>query len=331
MMNKVTGFRELSKKTFGAARLFHKRGSKGHCWRRLSRLTPGSLASFVILPTLVVLAVAIAVGPTLWRKLYPPVKDFCVAHLAHLDPGHIAWNIVWLLAFLSLGALVLVLAREMVLSARLRSSIARRRAATPESVRQLQRRYQLQVPIVCTDEDRLYAFCYGLRRPAIVISSGLNKALAEPEIEAVLLHEVAHAIRRDPLKIFVSRLMARALFYIPLLHRMQERYVLRLEISADQRVVDSLGVRPLAAALSKMLQAPVGTRPVPVTAGMANATEERILHLLEPNRKLPSVIFSKAESITISLVVIISGFLGGGFAGVVNSLVLSGAFCNFQA
>jgi len=208
------------------------KGSVDRDGRESSRLTRGPLVSFVLLPTIVVLGIGIVVGPPLWRMWYPPVREFCVAHFARLDPGHMAWKVMLLLVLVSLAALVLNLTRDLVLSARLKRTIARHGVTTPQNLKQLQQRHRLRTPVVCTEEEGLYAFCYGLRRPAIVISSGLNQALSEAELEAVILHEAAHAKSRDPRKILISRLLARALFYIPPLGTLQERYALYTNCTA---------------------------------------------------------------------------------------------------
>lgn len=309
-----------------------KRNPMGHhwLWYRLSRLASVRPVSYVLLPTVVISAVGVAAGPTLWRMLYPPVREFCVAQLARLEPSHILWYVLLFLATFSLGALVFALAKESALSARLRRTIACRSMAPPANLRQVQQRHQLRIPLVCTKEEGLYAFCHGLLHPAIVISSGLNKALSETEMEAVLLHEAAHASSRDPLRVLVSKLVTKALFYIPLVNRWQKRYLLRLEVSADRSVVSALGVQPLASALKTMLQAPSNAKALDVAASMMNVTEERILHLQEPHRKLPSLLFSRAEVLTVALIVVGSGLLGGGFTSAVNALIGSGAFCNFQ-
>ncbi len=282
---------------------------------------------FGILPALALLGVGLASGPTLWHMWYPSVREFCVTQLARLTPDHVVWYVLLLLASVSLGALTLALIRELVLSARLRRIIARRMIKPPENISQLRNRHRLQIPLVCIDEERPYAFCCGLMQPRIVVSSGLNKVLSEPEMEAVLLHEAAHASRRDPMKIFLSLMVARALFYTPIVNRLQKRYVLRLEVEADRAVVAALKVQPLAAALSKMLQSTTSAEGVGITATIANSAEERITYLLEPRLGLPPLIPPRVEIIANSLLVGGAGLLGGSFVSAVNRLIGSGAFC----
>lgn len=45
-----------------------------------------------------------------------------------------------------------------------------------------------------------FAYCIGLWRPKVVISTGLERALSKEELEAVVAHEYAHAARRDNLR-----------------------------------------------------------------------------------------------------------------------------------
>src|SRR6185312_12316095 len=60
------------------------------------------------------------------------------------------------------------------------------------------------------------AFCAGLLRPTVYISTGALARLAPPELEAVLWHEATHRLRRDPLRLAIARVLAGAL---PLLGR----------------------------------------------------------------------------------------------------------------
>ncbi len=295
--------------------------------RQLKWLVGQGVGSHMVLPVLIILAVGVAAGPAVWRMVYPPLREFCLMQLARVQPGNIAWYVLLLAAAIGFGAALLVLAKHLVASARLRRTIAQNQIATPERLTRISRRRHLEMPIVCVQDAEPHAFCRGVLRPAIVITSALDGALSEAELEAVVLHEAAHARGHDPLRILISRMLAGALFYIPLAHPLRERYLIRLEVLADRAAVQSLGPESLAAALAIMLgaQAP---RTLGVAAGIENATEERIRHLLEPDRKLPPPLVRRAEVVASGLLVTGSGLLGGGVTVAVNALIRSGALCN---
>lgn len=52
--------------------------------------------------------------------------------------------------------------------------------------------------------EQPYAYCYGLLRPRICLSTGLVHLLDDEELEAVLLHERYHLQNYDPLKIVLA-------------------------------------------------------------------------------------------------------------------------------
>jgi hypothetical protein len=103
--------------------------------------------------------------------------------------------------------------------------------------------------VVCLDSPAASAFCAGLLRPRVFVTSSMVAALADEELEAVLVHEAEHARRRDPLRRLVGRTAADVLFWLPLVgwwtrHRLEDA-----ELAADRAVIDRVGRSPLARAL----------------------------------------------------------------------------------
>jgi hypothetical protein len=106
------------------------------------------------------------------------------------------------------------------------------------------------IPAIAFDDPQPHAFCSGLVRARIYVSSGALNALGTQELGAVLAHEAHHACRRDPLRIFSAHVLSDALFFLPLLSRLSERYESLAELEADEAAVHATGDRrPLAAAL----------------------------------------------------------------------------------
>jgi Zn-dependent protease with chaperone function len=103
--------------------------------------------------------------------------------------------------------------------------------------------------VVCLDSPAASAFCAGLLRPRVFVTSGMVAALADEELDAVLVHEAEHARRRDPLRRLVGRAAADVLFWLPLVgwwtrHRLEDA-----ELAADRAAIDRVGRSPLARAL----------------------------------------------------------------------------------
>ena len=141
--------------------------------------------------------------------------------------ANLAAVVVLVLAVFGLAVVVLAVAgatRELTGSAR----FCRRMAATA--------RGKLGDAFVFEDE-RARAFCAGLLRPRVYVSTGAIAALDEPALQAVLLHERHHASRRDPLRLAVGRVMARALFFVPGVGELVRHQQSLAELGADEQAI----------------------------------------------------------------------------------------------
>lgn len=177
------------------------------------------------------------------------------------------------LALAALGALVIYLALR---------GVVRELAANQRFSRSIRARVIRRSGQVCVFEDeRPQAFCAGLLRPRVYLSSGAARALPADELRAVLAHERHHRDRRDPLRIAAGRVLAKALFFMPVLGRLHSSYCATAELAADDAAIVADGGSPsaLASALVAFTEA---TRP----AGSVGIAPERVDHML--GRRVPS-------------------------------------------
>jgi len=86
-------------------------------------------------------------------------------------------------------------------------------------------------------DERPRAFCAGLFRPRVYVSSGAVAVLDEAALHAVLAHERHHLARRDPLRLAAGRVIATALFIVPGLGEVARRQEALAELSADESAV----------------------------------------------------------------------------------------------
>jgi hypothetical protein len=100
-------------------------------------------------------------------------------------------------------------------------------------------------------DPRPQAFCAGYLRPEVYVSARAVELLTDAELDAVLAHENHHRRARDPLRLAAGRILSEALFFLPGLRPLSERYADLAELSADRAAVDaSKGKKaPLASAL----------------------------------------------------------------------------------
>lgn len=173
-------------------------------------------------------------------------------------------------------------------------------------------------------DERPQAFCVGLLRPRIFVSSGTVAILDERELAAVLAHEVHHASRRDPLRVLVARVLADALFFLPIMRHAADRYTAMAEMAADEAAVLCCGDR--GALASAMLtfdeRAPAGT------VGIA---AERVDHLLgQPPRWQLSLSLLAAAVVTIAAVAMLGAATAAAAPdGGLSVAVLAAQLCAF--
>lgn len=130
----------------------------------------------------------------------------------------------------------------------------------------------------------MFAFTHGIWRPRVCVSVAMVQLLTPAELEAVLLHERHHCDRRDPLLVMISRGLANALNFIPLVPALHVRYEAIKELAADASAVEQVGTAAMAGALYKTLSCQAGCPDFGGAAvGALSVTQRRIDHLLAPD------------------------------------------------
>lgn len=92
----------------------------------------------------------------------------------------------------------------------------------------------------------------GILRPHISLPSGIDQLLSKHELNAVLVHEVTHARRRDNLIRLIYEVALCALWFHPLIWIVGSRLALYRELSCDESVIQSARRGDLISALAKL-------------------------------------------------------------------------------
>ena len=92
----------------------------------------------------------------------------------------------------------------------------------------------------------------GVLRPRISLPNGLDRLLSQQELDAVLMHELAHARRRDNLISLLYEVAACVLWFHPLVWLAGARMSLYRELSCDESVIENAHGRALVSALAKL-------------------------------------------------------------------------------
>ena len=137
--------------------------------------------------------------------------------------------VVLALALLGLAVIAMLLAsvtREWVRASRLARQLSRRGSPGPDGA-------------LVLEDERPGAFCAGLFRPRVYLTTGAVGLLDEDALRAVVAHERHHASRRDPLRFAAEHVLARSLFFVPGARELGRRHRRVAELSADERAVDA--------------------------------------------------------------------------------------------
>ncbi|MEZ5571276.1 MAG: M56 family metallopeptidase [Halioglobus sp.] len=123
------------------------------------------------------------------------------------------------------------------------------------------------------------AFTLGGLRPKVFISAGMLSACSSEDIDCILRHEHAHRERHDNLRIMVGRFLIAPFprrWSEPLLHDLK----LCCEMACDMRAAADSSRDKVAAALLRVARVQQQAAPSGSLAFAGNATEQRILALL---------------------------------------------------
>jgi bla regulator protein BlaR1 len=77
----------------------------------------------------------------------------------------------------------------------------------------------------------------GLWRPVLLVPAGVEESLAPPELEAVLAHELCHALRRDNLTAAIHMIVEAVFWFHPLVWWIGARLVDERERACDEHVL----------------------------------------------------------------------------------------------
>ena len=116
----------------------------------------------------------------------------------------------------------------------------------------------------------------GVIRPYISLPRGIDRLLSKKELDAVLIHEVMHARRRDNLVGLLYEIALCALWFHPLVWLTGSRLAMFRELSCDDSVIESSRGADLVTAMAKLI---VPGRSHALRAGAATLFSHRLTRL----------------------------------------------------
>lgn len=132
----------------------------------------------------------------------------------------------------------------------------------------------------------------GWTKPLILLPVGMASGLSSQQLEAILLHELAHIRRHDFLANVVQRMIETVLFYHPAVWYLSSRIRLAREQCCDDLAVEASGDRLGYASVLALIEEYRQSTDLALAMGQKPLVM-RIHRLLEPktNRPLPKAVF----------------------------------------
>jgi Zn-dependent protease with chaperone function len=160
-----------------------------------------------------------------------------------------------------------------------------RQAAPPEALAVAHRsamRHGFELLVL--DTRTPLCFVWGLRRPAVVVSSGLAGMLVAGELRGVLAHEAAHRRRGDNVAKLLLTLAGTATLAWPLARRVSRWYSEQVELICDEiATLETAAPLDIAGALVKVRRlatAPAQGSTAPFFGDQVGGFERRVRRLL---------------------------------------------------
>jgi beta-lactamase regulating signal transducer with metallopeptidase domain len=177
-----------------------------------------------------------------WATQLGGLDDFGIGISRNLTAGAVLLG-VWLCGAIFMSARLLV---------RLRRDRPDERAAGGGNAAPLKRRFLAHgVPVTLSAAGQGPSVD-GVLRPHICLPLGIDRLLSDRELDAVLIHEVTHARRRDNLLGLIHEIALCGLWFHPLVWLTGCQLAMFRELSCDDSVIESARGADLVTALAKL-------------------------------------------------------------------------------
>ncbi len=160
----------------------------------------------------------------------------------------------------------------------------RRNVIVNESFQLILKGLNLTHQALLIKDNKPFAFCFGLRRPKIYLSTKMYNLLEQKELEAVLLHESYHLQKSDTLTLFVASFVQFLFPFFPVVSDLVRNYRIERELNADKEALKSISDPDILLNTFKKLFVYTNTNPAFVSAIIDSETiESRIKALTAQN------------------------------------------------
>lgn len=173
------------------------------------------------------------------------IAGLCLDSLRLLNRPSIFLGVI---LFLALIKIVIVLLKTVFYERRLIIQ------TTPKIILKFIDKHGLAGKVRIIADKKPSAFCLGLLRPKIYLSTGLIQLMMKQELEAIILHEKYHLLKKDNIFLITATFIRQLLIPFPIFSDIIDSFIKIREIKADRYGTVLLGKKqPIVSAFKKLL------------------------------------------------------------------------------
>ena len=151
------------------------------------------------------------------------------------------------------------------------------------------RRYRMERTVeLCTSDQVKVPTAIGLMNPAVIVPRWVMSELSAPELNQILLHELAHLRRRDDWTNLIQQVVKALFFFHPAVWWIEKRIALEREMACDDAVLAQIdSPRAYAECLANLAERSFIRRSLALAQaalGRVRQTSQRIAEILDVNR-----------------------------------------------
>ncbi len=165
---------------------------------------------------------------------------------------------------------------------------------------------------LCVSDDLRVPTAIGFTRPLVVLPSWTMQELSTPELNAILLHELAHLRRRDDWTNLIQKIVGALLFFHPAVWWIEKKLALEREMACDDLVLaQTRSPRAYAECLVSLAEKSFLRRGVALAQAAVDRLRNvslRVTQILDANRSPATRVWSPAPVLVggVSLVCLIA-------------------------
>jgi TonB family protein len=153
---------------------------------------------------------------------------------------------------------------------------------------------------------------WGTIRPIIILPETIAETLSEAELDAVMMHEMIHLMRRDNLVSTIQMFFCCLFWFHPLVWFIDKRLLIERESACDETVIELGGAHGIyAASLLKVLKFCLGIRVVGVSAASGSDLKRRIEKIMANEVKPKLALSHRAIICVVALAVTLFSIAAG--------------------